>query len=366
MNGIELLEKTATLGLGLQMESGEMPKGHNGPYRQTETSVRNTSHWCVIFAKAYKITRKEEYKIGLINAADFLSSKEARPNNFSFWHIDYKGADTCNGVIGNAWTIEALCEASEALKDDKYYGIAEEVFFQHKFHKKTGTWHRLEIDGTIGRIDQTFNHQLWFAACASFLLKSNSANKSEILNRINHFIDQLPKNLALFDNGLIYHPIIRKLDRRSILSDILSLSIEISESVLMKNLKKSMRIGKFSSMYWKSVGYHSFNTYAFALLKSNLENHKLWETELIKKLVSYLLTDDYKKSLQIENYFGFPYNPPGFEVPVSLEYLTTIDSDKLLRVCQIWINEQLKYSYNYESGMMDKNNEDMSVIQFLL
>ena len=57
--------------------------------------------------------------------------------------------------------------------------VAEEVFFQHKFIEKLGVWKRLEIDGSVGRIDQTFNHQLWFASCASLLLRSDSRKKDE-------------------------------------------------------------------------------------------------------------------------------------------------------------------------------------------
>ena len=362
MNGIELLEKTATLGLSLQLKNGEMPKGHNGPYFETETPVRNTSHWCVIFAKAYKVKGEAKYKEGLERAANYLCSKDSRPNNFSFWHRDFKGSDSCNGVIGSAWTIEALCEASDALGEDKYYAIAEEVFFQHKFNKKTGVWNRLEIDGKTGRIDQTFNHQLWFAASASFLLKSETVNKEKIRSIINHFLGQLPNNLALFGNGLIYHPIIRKLDNRSILSDIFFLFYEAVECLLKKNNKKKMKIEKFSNIYWKSVGYHSFNTYAFAMLKSNLEQHSIWETDLITKLTDYILTEDYKKSLQIENYYGFPYNPPGFEVAFSLEWLAGFNEDELVKHCQYWVSEQLKYSYDFETGMMNKNNKDPNTL----
>ena len=38
--------------LKLQNPKGEMPAGHNGPYQDPETPIRNTAHWIVSFAKA--------------------------------------------------------------------------------------------------------------------------------------------------------------------------------------------------------------------------------------------------------------------------------------------------------------------------
>ena len=133
-------------------------------------------------------------------------------------------------------------------------------------------------------------------------------------------------------------------------------------TLLKKNVSKKMKIERFSKLYWKSVGYHSFNTFAFALLKSNVNDHKFWNSKLNKRLINYIITDNYKSLLNIEDYFGFPYNPPGFEVPYSLEKLSDLNAEELINTCQYWVSKQLKYSYNFESGMMDKNNEDVNTM----
>ena len=90
------------------------------------------------------------------------------------------------------------------------------MFFQHHFNEQYGLWNRLEINGDVLSIDMTFNHQLWFAACASLI---DSPRKKEIQGRVVRFLDCLTENLTILNNGLIYHPITRKIkDKYSTLS----------------------------------------------------------------------------------------------------------------------------------------------------
>ena len=177
----KMILKIAENNSKLQNEDGSFPPGHNGPYHDTETPVRNSGHWLITFSKCYKLTNKSKYKDKVYQLAEYLTTEDARPNGYSFYHRNKKGKDKCNGLIGQAWTFEALTEATKILKDNKYALLAEDIFFQHTFNEECGLWNRLEIDGKILPIDRTFNHQLWFAACAS-LIKSQKSN--EILRRI--------------------------------------------------------------------------------------------------------------------------------------------------------------------------------------
>jgi len=352
----EFIQDIAHKGIKNQSENGSMPAGHNGPYFEKETPVRNTGHWLIIFSKAYQISGQSIYINAVQKASEYLCSKEARPKGASFHHrID--GADGCNGVIGAAWTIEALVEASKVLGDDKYLSVAEDVFLRHPFVNKFGVWKRLEFDGTVGRIDQTFNHQLWFAACSSYLI--NGSEKYDIVEeRVLRFLEMLTQNIALIRDGLIYHSIIRKLDLRSKTNKILNLSMQLVEEAFGHPRKQLKILNDSYNIFWKSIGYHSFNTFAFAMIKYNLPDLKLWDSSLVKNITDFLLEDSYKEMLSCENYYGFPYNPPGFEVPVSLSHLTNINNEKMVQISNWWINEQLDRHYNSKTGLLDRETCD--------
>jgi len=240
--------------------------GHNGPYHDPEKPVRNFGHWLITFAKCYEWTGERRFKDKVSELAEYLCSGEARPYGYSFCHRSNPDKDRCNGLIGQAWTFEALAEASAILRDEGYGALAEEVFFQHPFDYRLGLWRCLEIDGKVLDLDATFNHQLWFAACSS-LIRSEMEN--EIKERVTRFLDCLDKNLALLNNGLVLHPIDHllnaKLEARSgetvwlrrgrnILFRVLGLGGSMGWERRWKEAKAKMR-NKLSS---KSVGYHPY------------------------------------------------------------------------------------------------------------
>jgi hypothetical protein len=247
--------------------------GHNGPYNDPETPVRNYGHWLITFSKCYEFTGEQIYLDKVRELAEYLISDDARPHGFSFHHRSIEGKDKCNGLVGQAWTFEALAEASAVIRDIKYVEIAEEVFFDHKFNTEFGLWHRLEIDGNILSIDDTFNHQLWFAACASLL---NTPRREEIRGRIFRFMECLPKNLSVFDSGLIYHPIERNLNNIGFgIPKKLKLdkSVKSLLSLLSKRKGQANHKQQREKMIHKSLGYHQFNMYAFGMLKESLPDH---------------------------------------------------------------------------------------------
>jgi hypothetical protein len=333
--------------------------GHNGPYNDPETSVRNYGHWLITFSKCYEFTGEQIYLDKVRELSEYLVSEKSRPYGFSFHHRLKEGKDKCNGLIGQAWTFEALAYASLVTEDPKYAKLAEEVFFQHSFNYNCGLWDRLEIDGKVLSIDPTFNHQLWFAACASLL---NTPRQDEISNRIFRFMNCLPENLSVLDNGLIYHPIERNLNQNS--------SRLFKKSKLrniMKSFLPSLGSRKSQSNYNnkdyrekminKSIGYHHFNMYAFAILKETQPDHSFWLSQEFCRPVNYLVSDEFKNGLS-DNIYGFPYNPPGFEIPYALSVLTDMSESELVKISSWWVNEQFRRCYNSETWMMDRNTED--------
>lgn len=361
----EILIEISEKAFELQKKDGSFPGGHNGPYHDLETPVRNSGHWLITFAKCYELTGEDKYIEKVFEIAEYLYSKDARPQGYSFYHRNSKGKDKCNGVVGQAWTFEALAEATKILGDNKYASLAEEVFLQHPFNHDYGLWNRLDINGQILTMDETFNHQLWFAACGS-LIKNNK--NSEITARIKRFMDCLPQNLTVLDNGLIHHHI-EQLRENTFMSDLKYHTkldqefLNTLQKIRYTNLLKFIPLigqtkdKRIQRQVYKSIGYHSFNMYAFALLKNQIPSHKFWDSEPFKRTIDYMLKDEYIKGLN-QNRYGYPYNPPGFEIPYSLFTLKGMGENKLIETSRFWINNQFNRCYNKKTFSMDRNNED--------
>jgi len=347
---------------------GHMTAGHNGPYRDIETPVRNTAHWLITFAHAYKWTGESKYRDCVRQCGSYLTSEAARPYGFSFHHRN-GNKDKCNGLIGQAWTFEALAEASKVLEDSKYTCLAEEVFFQHPFDERLGLWNRLEIDGKILPFDMTFNHQLWFAACGSLI---KTSRRPTILTRIHRFLDCLQSNLTVLENGLLYHPIKHLYDAE--LAKQVSFGAKAKKSArnwlgALKNrqlpdrllTEQQIRANCQKQQEYKSIGYHAFNMYSFALLKPRTPDHPFWTSHNLQGMVDYMLTDEYQQALD-DNRYGYPYNPPGFEVPFALFVLGYLSRDDLVDAASLWARRQFRRCFNPATGLMDRNTDDATTL----
>ncbi|MCS3924890.1 hypothetical protein [Methanosalsum natronophilum] len=354
----QLLIKSSKIVLEKEPFGGCMSPGHNGLYNDPETPVRNSGHWLITFSKCYELTGDIKYKNKVLEIAEYLSSKKARPYGFSFYHREKKGKDRCNGLMGQAWTIESLVKATEVLGDEKYRKLAAEVFNQHPFNHEYGLWHRLEVDGKVLSMDETFNHQLWFAAAGSLLGEKYPG----IMDKVNFFMEKLDKNLIILNNGLIHHHI--ETLRQSLAANnkndtlLLKLSKLRYNSILQKIPVFGMDINsRIQKQLIKSIGYHSFNMYAFALLYQNIPGNKFWDSKKFKPTLNYMLTDEYIKKLE-DNKYGYPYNPPGFEVPFALFVLSEMNKSEYIKLANWWTNKQFNKCYNGKTGLMDRNTYD--------
>ena len=344
---------------------GSMPSGHNGPYHHPETPVRNTGHWLITFSRTFEWTGEKKYRDAARQCAEYLCSQAARLRGFSFYHRKRPPADRSNGLVGQAWTFEALAEASRLFEDPKYARLAEKVFFQHPFDKEHGLWNRLDIDGHVLPYDVTFNHQLWFAACAATI---EANRRDEILRRVKRFLDHLDKNLTILPNGLLYHPIEYLFEKevakqftfesrmRKRARNLLNAMKQLSFPETLQSETETRRDTRQKQVQ-KSIGYHAFNMYAFALLKPHTEDHLFWKSGRFGQMIAYMRTSDFRKGLG-ENKYGYPYNPPGFEIPYSQLILENLDTAAATETTQYWASEQFKRCFNPETLLMDRNTED--------
>ncbi|MFW6015622.1 MAG: hypothetical protein ACOCRK_04230, partial [bacterium] len=172
----------------LEIESkGFIKGGHNGPYYDEETPVRNTAHWAVIFSYYYKKTNQKRYYDAVKLCGDYLLSKEARPMNGTFFCRYNTNKDFVNGIIGQAWAIEGLVAVYDTTSDEKYIQAAREVFLMLPFDQNNKLWSVIDIDGSRKGFDMTFNHQLWFATSGVLILSKK--NDSEIYKRCRCFFN---------------------------------------------------------------------------------------------------------------------------------------------------------------------------------
>lgn len=332
----EYIEKSSSAALLMQNNNGSMPSGHNGPYHDVETPVRNTSHWLITFLKAYKITGDKKYLEGARQAGSYLAGHEARPMRATFWHRKNPEKDFCNGLIGQAWTLEALAEAVEPLDDSNLYRIAEEVFLLHPFDMEAGIWRRVGVDGMYLPIDGTFNHQLWFAAVGGLL----SPYSSKVRERVKRFVDRLPYLVNLYPSGLIRHKLFLN-------SNIFKKAKRLAGMVkiIYSKVKKQE--------VYKATGYHQFNLYALALLKRIFPTNDFWESKEFISLWKFARSKKYRYDLE-SNLYGYPYNPPGFEMAFALEVFSLNSVAEQSR----WVREQFKRCFNFDNNLMVLNTVD--------
>jgi hypothetical protein len=295
----EILRTAGEGAIAAQHPDGSFEAGHNGPYRDPETPVRNTSHWLVTLCDLYRESGEKIWYSAAHRAVDYLLSNAARPAKASFFCRSKDGKDSCNGLIGQAWAIEGLIAAARILEREDALRAATEVFFLHPFLEESAVWKRVSVDGSALTPDNTFNHQLWFAAVGGML------QDPEADRRTSRFLEQVGTTVETYRTGVVYH-------RSSITGSRLSRPIH-ARSLLRDARSIGSRWRSRRTTRCKSIGYHAFNLYAYALLKQRFPAHPFWASPVLKEMLHVSTTPAFKRELE-GNPYGYPYNPPGLEL----------------------------------------------------
>lgn len=334
----ELIVAVAERGLELQnRQTGAMPAGHNGLYRDPDTPVRNTAHWLMVFLKGYDIAGKKGFHTAAGRALNYLLSDEARPMGKTFFHRFNPEKDFCNGLIGQAWTLEALVMAGEKLDRDDAIRTAGEVFLLHPFDENRGLWKRVACDGMHLPFDETFNHQLWFAAAGAGL----SRHHDDVRRQVQRFMEMLPENLRIYPSGLISHPLVMKKT--------------LKEKVKVADRHYLQLRGEAKKLKVKSAGYHAFNLYGFAMLNQQFPDDSFWNSRLFRKALGYAQRPSFMDELN-GNPFAFPYNPAGIEMAFAIR---TFGLDSYP---SHWVNRQLSETFDTDQMLMNRNTEDPATL----
>lgn len=325
------------LGANIQSHDGSFPPGHNGPYHDPETPARNTAHWVIANLYAWKATGEEKLSLAAKKGVSYLIEEVRKSGNHGVVCREKVGKDKTNGLVGQAWVIEALAEAAWVLDDDNAKEAAEDLFRRHLFNAQASAWLTAPIaDSDSVKFDRTFNHQLWFAASGALLVRCGV----DVREPVERFLSRHLPSMKQYRSGLIHHsnPYFMALDGK-----------EKAKS-LLRHLRVVLNSRK---VYMKSVGYHTFNTYALALIEECIPSLGLREMEPVGKAVRYIESNEFSEKIGHSDY-SFAYNPPGFEAAYTLKVFNGVTnpfSHPLMR-------RQFEQTHNKHSGHFDRNVSD--------
>ena len=338
----DVVARTARAALSLQRADGSLPAGENGPWKDRETPVRNTGYWLITFLKAFDITGDLSYLRAAEKAVLYLTSGPTRPHGRTFMHRISPFKDSCNGLIGQAWTIEALTVAGHKMARGDLHALAEEVVLIHPFNTSLGLWRTVDIDGRQLTLCPTFNQQLWFAAIVGQLGKASQAN--HLTQMAAHFLDNLEHHLRTFQDGLIHHGLYTAPHY-----------LARAPYLVAKDQLKHARAALLPPQRYLelSVGYHSFNLYALALMKEVFPEHRFWTNQKLGLVMAYRHARQYRLELK-HNRFAFSYNPTGIEIAFALNRLKPDTEEEQRR----WLTQQFSNYFDWRSGLMSLQSLD--------
>lgn len=330
MDYFELITAIADSKLEYINKYGYAKAGCNGPYKNIDTPVRNSGHWLITYAYLYKQKGQNKYLVAAEKLATYLLNEKNYGRSRSICHRKDARFDKTNGLIGQAWTIEALLTAAEFFNDSKYYNKAKELFTTQHFNAENNMWEVVDCDGSKG-FDLTFNHQLWFAAAGAMILKYEAESKiscsKEIGNQIQSFLYlSEQKYFKVHEDGLIVHVTGYELTKKEReyqrrLSQKRKLMSMISNPIKILTKKMSNKKVKFNFTDGLEKGYHIFDLYGFALLKEQYGNHDIFSSEKMQRALTYAMDTNAMLELMEPcggnsfNKFAFAYNSPAFEYP---------------------------------------------------
>lgn len=341
---------------------GHANSGHNGPYGHIDTPARNTAHWCITYGYLWKEFGTFRYYELSHMFADYLVSLQSESFSGAVKCMEDESYNHMNGLMGQAWIIEALTYFYALSKDKKYLDCAETIFNVPQYNNRQHMWEMIELDGRNIGFDYTFNHQLWFAAAGSMILQYK--NSSEIRDLIISYLDGCLIHLQVHKDGLIKH-----------YGDFSSPFNH--DSLIKRWMKRTAKLTVFRNKRFKNPnrydpdgyerGYHLFNLYAFSILRKDFGSHMIYSSD------KYRLAYEYGKRMNIHNdYFNvenliagrtnavmnkyaYAYNSPAFEYP----FIYSISSDNdFFDKCESLFDIQLATTYDVNSKHLSHNNYD--------
>lgn len=318
-------------------KGGLMAGGVNGPYYDVETPVRNTAHWLITFALLYKRTGDEQYKEAATKLLNFLLNPGKHCKEQVYIHRQKKGKDWSNGIIGQAWIVEALHIAGKILNSTEASKRAVEAINVFKFQSSLSVWDRIDAANGSRAIDYTLNHQLWFAAAKAEADQNSYAE-------VDSFLSLLQAGaFRVRANGLICHLLYSS-----------SFKGKLLEYRYLLLEKRNM-----NAVLKKEIGYHLFNLYPLARLYRLRPEHPFFATDKFKRALNYMVSKEFNEALE-NNKYAYPYNSPAFEMPLVLATFKHLlnESINIDEISNRLLQKQTALTFDSESRVFSKNTDD--------
>lgn len=345
---------------------GHAKAGHNGPYGTPETPVRNTAYWLMTFCFAYRRTGEARFLAAAKCCADYLMDGKRRPEGGAFV-CNPSGWEKWNGLISQAWVLDALCEVNGLTGDAGYLAIAEEVFLLHEFDQERGLWKKLGLDSTPLGEDKIAHHQLWFAAVGARLAKA-TLNR-EIQQQVERFLEKADDNLLTYRKGLIMQRIMPEGKRGGLWISVLRIFVYVKRGMINPLLGRGLRR--------KEKGYHVYNLYAFAMLKKAGFGKEIFRTRRFQRMLAYGFSDEILKSYENPrtdrlsppfecplsvNRYAYPYSAPGFAMPYIYDAFQACLSEADWRNVKRAASRQMEVTFSDREGRFARNTEDAETL----
>jgi hypothetical protein len=344
----ELIVASANEGIHLQSSEGEMPKGHNGPWRDSDTFVRTTAHWALLFYKAYEITGLEKYNLAAQKACNYLLSKSCRPFDYTFYCR--KNKTRCNGLIGQAWAIEPLIYIGKRMRKNDYLDLANMTLDLIDYDFQKHLWVTTEIDGRKLGYQNTLNQQIWLSAMAYLLGELPQYSHQEV--KTKDFLLHISSYMQFISTkGLISHQI----------TDVHPETMHLKDK-----LKRLFSHDREKTITKLSYGYLSFLFFGLALIYSGYGESESWDnslTNIIKE--GYCLMDARKPfgCCESESSYRWSYNPVGIEMAYFIQVFSgLLEIPEKMSSIEYWLNMQFQNYYDISKHMMKRNTVDPDIL----
>lgn len=347
-------------------ENGNAQAGNNGPYKHKELPVRNTAHWIITYSYLWRKTRDKKYYNIIEKFYEYINQEMHYGKNGAIKCRNNNGEDKTNGVIGQAWIIEGLVEAYKVLGEKSIINRAKSIFNSQKYNYDNHVWEVIDVDGKVWGEDRTYNHQVWFAASGALLL--DIVEDTEIEKQIVDFLNYSNRLMYIHKNGLLYHQANCRLGNVN--------RAKFFTRKLLCNLSHIFKIKSNSfNILMLEEGYHLFDLYGFALLKSRFGEADIFKSNKLQRAIDYAASNEHINKLfspsKVDrdsdlrcnkfsfNEYAFGYNSPAFEYPYVAIKLKGKCDDNIME--KLW-KAQLKLTFNNETKDFSKNNDDNNTL----
>lgn len=282
----------ARVAVRAQRPDGGFEPGRNGPHQHRMTDARITGHWALTLLAAHRISRLAVFRDAALLAFKRLLSKDIFVKQSYFLHRVDARRDETNGLIGQAWSIEALAIGGHLLGEPRLLEAARGVATRQSFDDDLGLWQKSPPQGKPRLLEMTANQQAWFAGAVSLL---NPPKDSVLGNRLTRFLDRADSNFRHRTSGRF--------------------NLRIRPVTWPDSAKKLLLDAyRHKTVERKESAYHAFHLVGLANVKSWCDLHSYWESTSFQSAIHFAL-QQIRSSQLAENPFGLTYNVNGFLFP---------------------------------------------------